>query len=96
MQRRDELIEESKVFYDGKDPKESDVYIMLSTNLAPLVRVFDKYSYKFASHNKFVMTNEFVSGSKIIVHKDALHEDFDDLGDVLSDKKVLEPYEHPK
>lgn len=32
---------------------------MISSNLAPLIRSFDKYSYKFDKHNKFIMTNDY-------------------------------------
>lgn len=101
LQKRDELL----ALDAASDPKK-DIYIMLSTNLAPLVRVFNKYSYQFASHNKFVMTNEFVRETK--ADESSSEEaaaaaasgdvtlDFDDLKGVLAEGQKLEPYEHPK
>jgi hypothetical protein len=57
---------------------------MIPSNLAPLVRVFDKYSYKTAAHNKWIIINNFISGMTD-VKIDESKEDFDDLKGVLSD-----------
>lgn len=66
--------------------------------------MFNKYSYQFASHNKFVMTNEFVretksdesSSEEAAAASGDVTLDFDDLKGVLAEGQKLEPYEHPK
>lgn len=72
---------------------------MISSNLVPLFRSFDKHSYKFAKHNKFLITNDFnLDNEKLeqLIKEAKNGEDFEDNDQVIGDVQTLVPYEHPR
>ncbi|EAR82497.1 metallo-beta-lactamase domain protein (macronuclear) [Tetrahymena thermophila SB210] len=93
--KRDQIIQEQSKEYNNQN----DVYILLSSNLLPLVRSFDKYSYRFSKNNKFIITNDYnIEEQKLqeLINHANNSEDFDDNDQLIGDTLSLSPYEHPK
>lgn len=82
----------------GSASSENDIYVIVPFNVAPLIRSFDKHSYSFGKHNRFIFANNLtreelakescVSGESV--------PDFSDFSvSVKEGDKRLDHYEHP-
>lgn len=99
---RDKILAKSGGVGSGSS-SENDIYVIVPFNVAPLIRSFDKHSYSFAKHNRFIFANnltnvEFAKESCLSGEGVSLMSvpDFSDYSvSVKEGDKPLDHYEHP-